>query len=136
MILLVLLELIDMTWKKYDAFQFKILGFRLVSVSAESYDYILSFCFGIWPKPKRWFRSYALNVVILNVVNLNLSLSLCLICSLSLIILIFFYISVSTVQIPFPNCWSLWTPCKFMLQKCPSNQTSFERHWFFDSSTK
>jgi hypothetical protein len=44
--------------KKYNAFQFKILWFRLVSVSAESYGQILSFGFGIGPKPKRWFRSY------------------------------------------------------------------------------
>ena len=44
--------------KKYNTFQFKILWFRLVSVSAESYGQILSFGFGIGPKPKRWFRSY------------------------------------------------------------------------------
>ena len=49
---------IDMIWKKYNTFQFKILQFRLVSVSAESYGQILSFSFGTGPKPKRWFRSY------------------------------------------------------------------------------
>ena len=37
--------------KKYNAFQFKILRFRLVSVSAKSYGQILSFGFGIGPKP-------------------------------------------------------------------------------------
>ena len=41
--------------KKYNTFQFKIFS---VSVSAESYGQILSFGFGIGPKPKRWFRSY------------------------------------------------------------------------------
>ena len=49
---------IHMTCEKYNAFQFKILRFRLVSVPAESYGQILSLGFGIGPKPKRWFRSY------------------------------------------------------------------------------
>ena len=42
----------------YNVFQHKILWFRFVSVSAESFGQIFSFGFGIGPKPKRWFRSY------------------------------------------------------------------------------
>ena len=42
----------------YNVLQHKILWFRFVSVSAESFGQIFSFGFGIGPKPKRWFRSY------------------------------------------------------------------------------
>ena len=46
--------------KKNIAFQYKIVQFRLVLVSAKSYGQILSFSFSfsIGPKPKRWFWSY------------------------------------------------------------------------------
>ena len=64
---LVNLQLIDMIlisityWrdtKKYYAFQFKTLRFRLVLIATESYCQVLSFVFGIGPKTKMWFRWY------------------------------------------------------------------------------
>ena len=43
---------------KYNAFQFKIVQFWLVSVSAESFGQFSVSVSVSGPKPKRWFRSY------------------------------------------------------------------------------